>query len=105
MHISTHLPLHLVDLWEGEHAVADDRPRLVRVYVVADDLRREHERSYEQTMARGASRRRKSDFEALQDVECGECNARMEPGAIESVGDKVCERRGQRGERRHGERR
>lgn len=47
LQITTHLPLHLVDLPKGEHALADDTPRLVGVGVVADDLGSDHERGDE----------------------------------------------------------
>ena len=38
LEITAHLSLHLVDLAEGEHALGDDAPRLVRIGVVADNL-------------------------------------------------------------------
>ena len=44
--VGAHFPLHLVALPEGEHALADDGPGLVRVGVVADDLEGDHERQY-----------------------------------------------------------
>ena len=44
LQVRAHLALHLVDLPEGEHTLADDRPRLIRIGVVADHLGSDHER-------------------------------------------------------------
>ena len=49
--ILAHLALHLVDLPELEHALADDRPGLVGVGVVADHLGGDHEGTDEQAVA------------------------------------------------------
>ena len=49
--ILAHLALHLVDLPELKHALADDRPGLVRVGVVADHFGRDHERRNEEVVA------------------------------------------------------
>lgn len=43
LEVTAHLALHLIDLLEGEHALAHDTPGLVGVRVVADDFRRNHE--------------------------------------------------------------
>ena len=51
LQVAAHLALHLVYLAEGEHALADDGPGLVRVGVVADDLARDHEGGDEEAMA------------------------------------------------------
>ena len=44
-------PLHLVDILEGEHAVADDGAGPVGIGLVAHDLGGDHERGYRQAMA------------------------------------------------------
>ena len=44
LEIAAHLALHLVDLAEGEHALAHDAPGLVGVGVVTDNLGCNHER-------------------------------------------------------------
>ena len=44
LEIAAHLALHLVDLAEGEHALAHDAPGFVGVGVVTDDLGGNHER-------------------------------------------------------------
>ena len=45
--VLAHLPLHLVDLSQLEHALPDDAPGLVRIGVIAYDLRNDHEGRYE----------------------------------------------------------
>jgi hypothetical protein len=49
--VGAQLPLHLVDLLEGEHILRDNDPGLIRVRVVADDLRRNHECRDEKSVA------------------------------------------------------
>lgn len=44
LEVAAHLALHLVDLAEGEHALAHDAPGFVGVGVVTDDLGGNHER-------------------------------------------------------------
>lgn len=41
--VPTHLPLHLVDLTDQEHSLSNDTPGLVRVSIVTDNLRYNHE--------------------------------------------------------------
>lgn len=53
LEIAAHLAFHLVDLAEGEHALADDGPGLVGVGVVADDLGGEHESGDEESVPGG----------------------------------------------------
>ena len=49
--ILAHLVLHLVDLPELKHALAGDRPGLVRVGVIADHFGRDHERRNKEAVA------------------------------------------------------
>ena len=67
--ILAHLALHLVDLAEGKHALADDAPGLVGVGVVADDLACDHEGGNEEAVARGALGGGEVGLEALEEVE------------------------------------
>ena len=65
---------HPVDLSRREHVLRDDTPRFVRIGVIADDPAREHERGYEESMARGAFRGGETRLEALQQEERSICN-------------------------------
>lgn len=60
LEVRTHLALHLVDLLERKHALADNTPALVAVCVVANDFRGDHEGGDEQTVARGTPSSRKA---------------------------------------------
>jgi hypothetical protein len=51
LQVTTRLALHLVNLTECEHALADNRPRLVRVGVITHHLGGEHERGDKQAVA------------------------------------------------------
>jgi hypothetical protein len=51
LEVGAHLPLHLVDLLEAKHLLCNYAPRMVRVCVIADDLRRDHESREEQSVA------------------------------------------------------
>jgi hypothetical protein len=66
LEIRTHLPLHLVDLPQVEHALGDNRPGLVAVDVVADDFRGDHEGGDEEAVARAAAGSGKAGLEALE---------------------------------------
>jgi hypothetical protein len=43
LEITTHLAFYLINLAQGKHALSNDTPGLVRVSVVADDFRGDHE--------------------------------------------------------------
>jgi hypothetical protein len=55
LEIAAHLSLHLVDLFEREHLLRDDTPRLVRVGVVTDDLGGYHEGGDKEAVPRGTA--------------------------------------------------
>ena len=87
--IAAHLALHLVDLAEGEHALADDGPRLVGVGVVACDLGGDHEGGEEEAVAGGAAGGGEARVEALEEEERRECDRAVKAGAVEGVGDEM----------------
>ena len=87
----------MIDLPESKHALIDDRPQLVGVGIITNDLGGKHESGYKQSMARGAASSRKLGFQALQQVKGGECHRGMEMGAVKSV----CNKHGESG-RGHG---
>lgn len=94
LEVAAHLALHLVDLAQGEHALADDAPRLVRVRVVANNFRGDHKRRDIEPMARRATGSGEAVLEAREQVERAKGDRGMEAGAVERIGDKVRERRG-----------
>lgn len=91
LQVRTHLALHLVDLAEGEHGLADDGPGLVAVRVVTHDFARDHERGEEEAVARGAACGGKAGLEAVEEGECGEGDGGMQARAVECVSDEVGE--------------
>jgi hypothetical protein len=86
--VGAHLALHLVDLAEGEHALADDAPGLVAVRVVADHLAGDHECGQEEAVPRGSASGREALLEALQQIEGGEGDGFVETGAMEGISDE-----------------
>jgi len=88
LEIRAHLALHLVDLAKIEHALSDDGPRIVPVSVVADDFRCDHECRNKQSVTRGAAGCGEASLKALEEHECGKCDALMELGAMEGICDK-----------------
>ena len=103
LQITTHLPLHLIDLLQCKHSLPDDTPRLVRICVVADDLAGDHGRGEEEAGAQWATGSGEAVLEAVEEREHSEGDRDVQAGAMEGVRDEVREGRGDGGCRR-GER-
>lgn len=86
--VGAHLAFHLVDLAEGEHALANDAPRLVGVGVVADHLAGDHEGREEETVSRRSAGGREALLEALEQIEGGEGDRLGQTSTVEGVGDE-----------------
>ena len=89
LQVSTHLPLHLVHLLEGEHLLSDDAPTLVGVGVIADDLAGDHECRDEQSVAGRSSCRGVSGLEALQQEQTDEGDEVRQSRSVESILEEV----------------
>jgi hypothetical protein len=64
--IAAHLALHLIYFSQRKHALANDRPALVRVRVVAHHFAGNHKRRDEETVARRTPRSGEARLEARE---------------------------------------
>jgi hypothetical protein len=89
--VLAHLPLHLINLPQLEHPLPNYTPRLVRICVVTDYLRCDHEGGDEESVARRTASCWKSRFESLEENEGCESDRSVELRSMECVGDEMGE--------------
>ena len=97
--VGTHLPLHLVNLPEGKHALTNNTPGFVGIGIIAYDLGSDHECRDEETVAGGTASGDEPRLESLQQIERSKGHGGRKPRAMECVGDEVGERGGRGGRR------
>lgn len=85
LQISTHLPLHLVHLLQGEHLLRNDTPAGIRVGVVTDDLGSDHEGGDEEPVTGRSLGGGVSGLEALEEEETGEGDEVGETGSVKGI--------------------
>ena len=91
LQVRAHLELHLVDLPESELTLTGNKPRLVGVSVIADDLGSNHKCRDEEAVPRGTACGDEPLLQSPQEVESGKGDGGCESGAMEGVCDEMGE--------------